>query len=288
VSIDPASLAYGPNGLVPVVVQDVASGAVLMVAWADRKAVERTLATGEVWFWSRSRQRLWRKGETSGNVLRVVELRADCDGDTLLIRADPSGPACHTGARSCFETGETKKKKKKRKELGKREDGETEKEEEKRLGRATGGVAEGEVAEEGGPGEANEQVAAGIAEGAPAVAFGSGSQGLPRLELGWLAGVIEGRRGAKPDVSYTARLLAGGVELAGRKVGEEAVETVVAAFAAAADPARRGELTAEAADLLYHLLVLLEAAGADLGEVAAELRRRHHPEVTPGRSVEED
>jgi phosphoribosyl-ATP pyrophosphohydrolase/phosphoribosyl-AMP cyclohydrolase len=232
VSIDPASLAYGPNGLVPVVVQDVASGAVLMVAWADRKAVERTLATGEVWFWSRSRQRLWRKGETSGNVLRVVELRADCDGDTLLIRADPSGPACHTGARSCFEVGETET----------RDDKE----------------------------------------------LGEEKEGLPRLELGWLAGVIEGRRGADAGESYTARLLAGGVELAGRKVGEEAVETVVAAFAAAADPARRGELTAEAADLLYHLLVLLEAAGADLAEVAAELRRRHHPEVTPGRSVEED
>jgi phosphoribosyl-ATP pyrophosphohydrolase/phosphoribosyl-AMP cyclohydrolase len=101
--LDPAALRYDERGLVPVVVQDVASGAVLMLAWADRRAVELTLSTGQAHFWSRSRQALWRKGETSGNTLAVVEAVADCDGDALLLRARPAGPTCHRGTRSCFE-----------------------------------------------------------------------------------------------------------------------------------------------------------------------------------------
>jgi phosphoribosyl-ATP pyrophosphohydrolase/phosphoribosyl-AMP cyclohydrolase len=102
-NLDPAALRYDERGLVPVIVQDVASGAVLMLAYADRRAVELTLATGEAHFWSRSRQALWRKGETSGNTLAVIEALADCDGDALLLRARPAGPACHRGTRSCFE-----------------------------------------------------------------------------------------------------------------------------------------------------------------------------------------
>jgi len=93
---------FDERGLVPVVVQDRGSGDVLMVAWANREALERTASTGEAYFWSRSRNALWRKGETSGNRLRVVEVRADCDRDTLLMVVEPSGPACHTGARTCF------------------------------------------------------------------------------------------------------------------------------------------------------------------------------------------
>jgi len=226
--LDPAALDYGDDGLLPVVVQDVASGAVLMLAWADRQAVERTLASGLGHFWSRSRQAPWQKGETSGNVLRVREVRRDCDGDALLYRADPAGPTCHTGARSCFE--------------------------------AVDGVVAG-----------------------------------PRLELGWLWDVVQARRDAAPEESYTARLLAAGVDRAARKVGEEATETVIAALRAAAargheDPPgdgdgtradRAADLTAEAADLLYHLLVLLAAAGADPADVAAELRRRHAASRAP-------
>ncbi len=155
--IDPEILRYDEHGLLPVVVQDVASGAVLMLAFADREAVESTLATGQAHFWSRSRRALWRKGETSGNVLEVVEVTADCDGDALLVRARPAGPTCHRGSRSCFEPN-------------------------------------------------------------PA-----------RLELGWLAAVLESRRGADPGASYTARLLAGGIERAAQKVGEEGVETALAA-----------------------------------------------------------
>jgi phosphoribosyl-ATP pyrophosphohydrolase/phosphoribosyl-AMP cyclohydrolase len=101
----PGGLVYDSQGLLPVVVQDRASGDVLMVAWANAEALERTAETGLAHFWSRSRKSLWRKGETSGNGLRVVEARADCDRDTLLWVAEPEGPACHTGARTCF--GET-------------------------------------------------------------------------------------------------------------------------------------------------------------------------------------
>jgi len=98
----PAGLVFDPNGLLPVVVQDRASGDVLMVAWANEEALRRTAETGLAHFWSRSRRALWWKGETSGNTLRVVEARADCDGDTLLLVVVPAGSACHTGARTCF------------------------------------------------------------------------------------------------------------------------------------------------------------------------------------------
>ena len=95
---------FGADGLVPTVVQERASGEVLMVAFMNREAWERTLSTGRAWFWSRSRAELWEKGATSGNVMTVLEVRLDCDEDTVLLVVDPAGPACHTGARSCFFT----------------------------------------------------------------------------------------------------------------------------------------------------------------------------------------
>jgi phosphoribosyl-ATP pyrophosphohydrolase/phosphoribosyl-AMP cyclohydrolase len=98
----PDDLTFDANGLLPVVVQDRGSGDVLMVAWANAAALAKTAETGLAHFWSRSRQELWRKGETSGHSLRVVEARADCDRDTLLLVVDPEGPACHTGSRTCF------------------------------------------------------------------------------------------------------------------------------------------------------------------------------------------
>lgn len=99
-----AELTFDDAGLIPAVVQDVASGDVLMVAWMDEQALDRTLSTGESWFWSRSRQQLWHKGATSGNVQRVHDVRYDCDGDVLLLRVEVGGDgvACHTGERSCF------------------------------------------------------------------------------------------------------------------------------------------------------------------------------------------
>jgi phosphoribosyl-ATP pyrophosphohydrolase/phosphoribosyl-AMP cyclohydrolase len=200
-------LRFDANGLLPVVVQDAGSGAVLMLAYANREAVEKTLATGQAWFWSRSRQSLWKKGETSGNTLQVLEVTADCDGDALLVRALPAGPTCHRGTRSCFEPN-------------------------------------------------------------PA-----------RLELGWLAAVLETRKGADPETSYTARLLARGVERIAQKVGEEGVETAIAAVSAKHAPGegdeKRKALIGEASDLIYHLLVLLQATGIDPAEIKDELIRRH-------------
>jgi phosphoribosyl-ATP pyrophosphohydrolase/phosphoribosyl-AMP cyclohydrolase len=198
-------LRFDDRGLLPVVVQDVGSGAVLMLAYADREAVEKTLSTGLAHFWSRSRSALWQKGETSGNTLQVVEVTADCDGDALLVRAHPAGPTCHRGTRSCFEPN-------------------------------------------------------------PA-----------RLELGWLAAVLVARRGADPETSYTARLLAQGIERIAQKVGEEGVETAIAAVSAAAHGGdeRRKALQGEAADLLYHLLVLLQASGVDPGDITKVLLERH-------------
>lgn len=102
-AVVPDQLRYDEKGLIPVVVQDAVGGAVLMLAYADRRAVELTLETGEAHFWSRSRQRLWKKGETSGHVLEVVEVLADCDSDALLVRAHPAGPTCHRDTRTCFE-----------------------------------------------------------------------------------------------------------------------------------------------------------------------------------------
>lgn len=101
-SVRPDELAWDERGLVPAVVQDARTGEVLMVAYVNRESLERCLITGETWFWSRSRETLWHKGETSGNVQRIVEVRVDCDADTLLLRVDPAGPACHTGERTCF------------------------------------------------------------------------------------------------------------------------------------------------------------------------------------------
>lgn len=230
------ALAWGEGGLLPVVVQEVSTGAVLMLAWADREAAARTVERREAWFWSRSRRSLWRKGESSGNTLAVEEVSLDCDGDALLYRVDTAGPACHTGARSCFEE-----------------------------------VPAGEDSEAGGS-----TVAASLAG--------------PRLELGWLWDVLVERAAADPAQSYTARLLAAGVDRIARKVGEEATEVVIAALRAAPSSpgAPASPLAAEAADLLYHLLVLLLAAGVPPEEVAGELRRRHaRPSAPPSPKPEE-
>ena len=95
-------VSFDSNGLVPAIVQDAATGEVLMMAYMNAESLERTLAGGEAWFWSRSRGELWHKGATSGSIMRIVEVLVDCDGDTLLLRVEPQGPACHTGNRICF------------------------------------------------------------------------------------------------------------------------------------------------------------------------------------------
>ncbi len=189
------------DGLLPAVVQDARTGRVLMVGYVDEAAYRATVETGRMTFFSRSKGRLWVKGETSGHVLDVEEIRADCDQDALLVRARPHGPVCHTGADTCFEEANT-----------------------------------------------------------PGVSF-----------LGRLEGIVRERRAADPATSYTARLFADGVTRMAQKVGEEGVEVALAA----ATGAGRDELLGEAADLLFHLTVLLEATGASLTDAVAVLEARH-------------
>jgi phosphoribosyl-ATP pyrophosphohydrolase/phosphoribosyl-AMP cyclohydrolase len=186
------------SGLVPAIVQDAASFRVLMLGYMNREALATTAKTGLVTFFSRSRQKLWQKGETSGHVLKLKEMRLDCDQDTILVLAEPVGPTCHTGATTCF----------------------------------------GEY----------------------------GGDGLARLAD--LATTIKQRRRSKADNSYTAKLFADGLSRIAQKVGEEGVETALAGATQAPN------LNDEAADLLYHLLVLLEARDSSLSEVLAVLDRR--------------
>jgi len=226
------AVAWGADGLVPAVVQDVADGRVLMVAYVDAEALAETMATGEVHFHSRSRDRLWRKGETSGNVLRLVEVDVDCDGDALLLAVNPVGPTCHRGTRSCFDAADEDR---------------------------------APAAQTAGPAPATESAA-------------PRGQGFEWLETLWAT--IDSRAGADPTASYTARLLAGGVDVSARKVAEEAVEVLMAAKDdAAATPERRpgtrDALAGETADLLYHTLVMLRERGLQPSEVIARLRDRH-------------
>jgi phosphoribosyl-ATP pyrophosphohydrolase/phosphoribosyl-AMP cyclohydrolase len=234
---DPGDVRFGPAGLVPIVVQDAGDGRVLMLAWANADAVAATLATGDVHFFSRTRSALWRKGETSGHVLRLVDLALDCDGDALLARVVPAGPTCHRGERSCFDPD---------------------------------GAAEGT-----GLGAAE-----GTGRGVPAGAGTETAQGFAWLETLW--STIADRAARRPEGSYTARLLAAGVDGPARKVAEEATEVLMAAKddavveAAGADrAATRDALAGEAADLVYHALVLLAERGVPPAAVLERLRTRH-------------
>jgi phosphoribosyl-AMP cyclohydrolase / phosphoribosyl-ATP pyrophosphohydrolase len=218
----PDDVSWGSTGLVPGVVQDAVDGRVLMLAYLDAEALAATLATGEVHFHSRSRDRLWRKGETSGNFLHLVDISIDCDGDALLFQVNPVGPTCHRGTRSCFD--------------------------------AADGAAEAAVGPAAAP------------------------QGFEWLENLWAT--IDSRAGADPATSYTARLLAGGVDAPGRKVTEEATEVLMAAKDDAVAPPEsradtRDALTGEVADLLYHTLVLLRERDLPPAAVIARLRERH-------------
>lgn len=208
-------IRFDDVGLVPTVIQDVADGRVLMLAYMDAEALAATIQTGDVHFHSRSRGRLWRKGETSGNVLRLVSLAADCDGDALLVTVHPIGPTCHRGTRSCFDP-----------------------------------------------------------DGA---ASARATQGFDWLETLW--STIAARAAARPAGSYTTSLLDGGVDAVARKVTEEATEVLMAAKddAVASTQATRDALAGEAADLLYHALVLLAERDVPVSVVLDVLRRRHAP-----------
>ena len=198
--IDQVDWSKSPDGLVPAIVQDPATGAVLMLAYMNRESLERTLESGRVTFFSRSRDEIWTKGETSGNFLDFESAVVDCDGDALLVQASPTGPVCHTGAETCF-------------------------------------------------GESRE---------------------LPFLFLGKLQAIIEQRRQADPDSSYTASLLQGPLHRTAQKVGEEAVESILAATSREED-----DLIDESADLLYHLMVLLAKQDLNLQCIVDRLAERH-------------
>jgi phosphoribosyl-ATP pyrophosphohydrolase/phosphoribosyl-AMP cyclohydrolase len=187
------------GGLLPAVVQDANTGRVLMLGYMNREALEATLETGHVTFWSRTKARLWTKGETSGNALSLVRIQTDCDRDSLLVIAKPNGPTCHLGTASCFvET--------------------------------------------------------------------------PANFLAELDAIVRERQLDRPDGSYTATLFASGTKGIAQKVGEEGVETALAAVGED-DPALLGE----AADLIYHLTVLLRSRGLSFNSAVDVLKGRHKP-----------
>jgi phosphoribosyl-ATP pyrophosphohydrolase/phosphoribosyl-AMP cyclohydrolase len=188
------------NGLIPAIVQDATTRQVLMLGYMNKEALAKTLEERKVTFWSRSKNRFWQKGEISGNVLEVASVKADCDGDALLVYAHPTGPVCHTGVHTCF-----------------------------------------------GEEEADEV-----------------SSVFGRLE-----NTIRDRRRHQPEGSYTAKLFQQGTGRIAQKVGEEAIETVVAAL-----QQDREALKEESADLLYHLIVLFEDRGVKMSEVAGVLKKR--------------
>lgn len=199
------------EGLIPAIIQDDTTLAVLMLGYMDKEALEKTQKEGRVTFYSRSRGRLWTKGETSGNYLNVVSIARDCDSDSLLIRVNPHGPVCHTGTVSCF---------------------------------------------------ADEAVRQAVAAGEKETR----TEGFIRK----LEQVIRQRHRDMPEGSYTSRLFSRGVPKIAQKVGEEAVETVIEAVAQ-----NRDAMIYEASDLVYHLLVLLEATGCSISDLEKELERRH-------------
>jgi len=199
--VDRLAWAKMAGGLLPAIVQDHETARVLMLGYMNREALAATLASGFVTFFSRSKGRLWRKGETSGNRLALVGVLPDCDGDALLVTARPAGPTCHLGSESCFG-----------------------------------------------------------AEGTGGIGF------LPRLSR-----IVAARATTDPAESYTARLLAEGLPRIAQKVGEEGVELALAALARDADGCAE-----EAADLIYHLIVLMQARGFDWTDVTAKLEARHN------------
>ncbi len=211
-----ADIKFDERGLVPAIVQDANTLEVLTLAYMNRESLERTVTDQETWFWSRSRSSLWHKGETSGNKQRVVAVSLDCDYDALRILVVPAGPACHSGAQSCFHN-----------EL----------------------------------------------QGASTHASAGTDPESSKADLGavlsHLYALIESRKRARPEGSYTTYLFDQGLDKILKKVGEECAETIIAA-----KNEDHGALANESADLLYHLLVLFVQRGLTLDELRHELLSR--------------
>jgi phosphoribosyl-ATP pyrophosphohydrolase/phosphoribosyl-AMP cyclohydrolase len=227
------------RGLLTAVVQHARDGSVLMVGYMNRDAFRETLTRGRVVFYSRTKGRLWEKGETSGNSLDVVEVRADCDRDALLITALPRGPVCHLGTDSCFG-------------------------DEPAFHRPLA------AAEAPAPTRAASPVAADAGARVAGPAGTNDAAAHPLAFLASLEAIIEKRVAERPEGSYTARLFSQGPKRIAQKVGEEGVEVALAAVTEGDD-----KVLSESADLLYHLLVLLRSRGLPLARVVAELESRH-------------
>lgn len=247
-TVDLSAVRYDKiTGLVPVVVQDVDTGAVLMVAYANREAFKRTLATRQAWFWSRSRQGYWRKGATSGNVQTVLDVRVDCDGDTVLYLVKPAGPACHTGETTCFYRSVSH-------------------------GESTDAVDVTEA-----PAITPESSQSKLVSDPESVERDSIEAvdwtGQRLQELTHLWETVDERYRTRPEGSYTTYLFTQGVEKMGKKVGEEAVEVALASLQASFTN-DIDSVVSESADLLYHLLVLWRALGLSPEQVLSKLAER--------------
>ncbi|HHF3108785.1 TPA: bifunctional phosphoribosyl-AMP cyclohydrolase/phosphoribosyl-ATP diphosphatase HisIE [Vibrio diabolicus] len=190
------------DGLVPAIVQDFQSSQVLMMGYMNQDALAKTGETGQVTFFSRTKQRLWTKGETSGNVLQLVNMQLDCDSDTLLVKVNPIGPTCHLGNTTCWD--------------------------------------------------------------------GDSQEESQMVWLHQLEQLLAARKSADPNSSYTASLYARGTKRISQKVGEEGVEVALAATSG-----DKAELVCESADLIYHLMVLLQDQGLSMNDVVNKLKERH-------------
>lgn len=231
-SFDMDTLKFDRDGLIPAIIQDEESGQVLMMAYMNKEALGRTLATGETWFWSRSRQKLWHKGETSGHVQKVVGIYCDCDRDTLLVKVRQKGAACHEGFFSCFHN---------------------------RLG------------------EEGKWEVVGQQQFDPKEVYGhkatAGQSASPAI-LEELYRVIKDRQERRPEGSYTAKLFDKGLDKMLEKLGEEVVELIIEA-----KNRDKEEVVEEAADVIYHLLVVLAEQGIPVEDLFAELARRRKQSV---------
>ena len=223
------------NFLIPTIAQDAGTGQVLTLAYSNRESLLKTLETGEVHYWSRSRNCLWRKGETSGNRQAFVSAALDCDSDALLFRIKPSGPACHTGAPSCFFTP---------------------------VESAAQVFAKNPSAQAEPKGE-------GMEDRPPEGDGRKSSREGADEKFQQLFDLIESRKRDMPEDSYTSKLFIGGVDRIGKKIAEEAGEVIIAA-----KNQSREELLWESADLVYHLMVLLAKQDVRWSELASELEKR--------------
>ena len=228
------------DGLLPVIIQDVGTRQVLMQGFMNPEALNQTLESGQVTFFSRSKQRLWRKGGSSGHVLQLRELALDCDCDSLLILALPYGPTCHTGCNSCYSTPS-------------------------------------DNFSENSAQDSLERLGADF------------TQNHESLGVGWLSAlerIITGRLNEKDNNGYTQKLFRQGIQRMAQKVGEESVEVALAAMALKhgtglrENAEKNSELAAESADLLFHLVLLLQACGLGLDAAVQVLEQRHRQAIT--------